>query len=315
MFKVAIDGGHAEVTPGKRTPDGEREWSFNNKVVLALIAELKKYSNVEIIRTDDPTGKTDVSLEERVRRANNFGADVFVSIHHNANSNDGRWGTWTGSETYLMTPVSANPGSYALAKAVHPQLVKAMGLRDRGIKAANFHVLRETNMPAILTEAGYMDSTIDIDKLRNNSVLATQGRNIAKGIAAYGKLSLTPAAPVVAKPKVPLYRVRKSWADAKSQKGAYAILAGAKALADKHPGHSVFNEDGKNVYDPQAIARKAEEERARAAELARQAAAKAEYENQYKKAIELGITDGTNPDDPPTRKQTAVMIVRALELK
>ena len=45
-----------------------------------------------------------------------------------------------------------------------------------------------------------------------------------------------------------LYRVRKTWSDSKSQKGAYTILANAKACADKYPGYSVFDADGNAVY-------------------------------------------------------------------
>ena len=48
------------------------------------------------------------------------------------------------------------------------------------------------------------------------------------------------------------YRVRKSWADAKSQKGAYKILDNAKKCADQNPGYKVFDADGKAVYEPKA---------------------------------------------------------------
>ena len=48
------------------------------------------------------------------------------------------------------------------------------------------------------------------------------------------------------------YRVRKSWADAKSQKGAYKILDNAKKCADQNPGYKVFDADGKIVYEPKA---------------------------------------------------------------
>ena len=50
------------------------------------------------------------------------------------------------------------------------------------------------------------------------------------------------------KPKDILYRVRKSWDDAKSQKGAYKVLENAKRCADDIPGYSVFNEEGKIIY-------------------------------------------------------------------
>lgn len=69
----------------------------------------------------------------------------------------------------------------------------------------------------------------------------------AKVTVALGSAS-TEADPVPEHAKAELYRVRKTWADAKSQKGAYKILANAKACADKNPGYSVFDTDGNSVY-------------------------------------------------------------------
>ena len=66
----------------------------------------------------------------------------------------------------------------------------AMGISDRGMKRANFHVLRESAMPAFLTEGGFMDSTVDILKLRDNHYLKAQGEAIAEGLAIYFKLQL-----------------------------------------------------------------------------------------------------------------------------
>jgi N-acetylmuramoyl-L-alanine amidase len=185
--KVAWGAGHGINTPGKRSPEGEREWSFNNIVVTEGIKHLKSnYENVEVLRLDDSTGKRDVPLRERTNKANAWGADVYVSTHHNANT--GKWGSWTGTETY--TYLGNHPGAEALASKVHKRIVKAYGLRDRGLKKADFHVLRETKMDAILTEGGYMDSTIDIKKLRDKEVLKKAGRAIADGIADY--LNLKP---------------------------------------------------------------------------------------------------------------------------
>src|SRR5699024_1736486 len=122
---VAVDAGHGINTAGKRTPSGEREWSFNNVVVQAIIKELGNYEKVKVIRLDDPTGKTDVALKTRTNKANSANADILVSVHHNANT--GRWGNWTGTETYSY-PTSTN--GKKLAETVHPHVVKAYGLRD-----------------------------------------------------------------------------------------------------------------------------------------------------------------------------------------
>lgn len=83
-----------------------------------------------------------------------------------------------------------------------------------------------------------------------------QGLGWAAG-AGYGSKILRILADVIAtqaggsgttKPSDNLYRVRKSWADASSQIGAYSILANAKAMADSHPGYTVFDSSGKAVY-------------------------------------------------------------------
>lgn len=88
-----------------------------------------------------------------------------------------------------MDHPQANPKSVEIAKVVHPRITKAMGLRDRGIKKMNLHVLRETQMPAILTEGGFMDSTTDIGALRSDAKLKAQGEAIAEGLAVYYKLT------------------------------------------------------------------------------------------------------------------------------
>jgi N-acetylmuramoyl-L-alanine amidase len=188
MVKIVLDAGHGLSTPGKRTPSGENEWSFNNKVVLAAIDKLRKYENVDILRVDDPTGKTDISLNDRTNKANAFNADVYIACHHNANT--GTWGSWTGIETYTFDHPQANPKSEKIAKVIHPLVVKAVGIQDRGLKKQNFHVLRETSMPAILIEGGFMDSYIDINVLRDNSKLKAHGEAIAEGLVQYFGLKL-----------------------------------------------------------------------------------------------------------------------------
>lgn len=192
-MKVAIDAGHGLNTPGKRTPDDEREWSFNNMVVLALIAELKRYENVEVLRLDDPTGKTDVSLTERTRKAKAWGADVIISVHHNANTS--KWGAWGGVETLVHQ--SADKTTLALAEVVQPAIVAAMCLRNRGIKRrSDLHILnagRTYGIPAILTEGGFMDSTTDIGTLRDKAKLQAQGKAIADGVAKVFALKLKEA--------------------------------------------------------------------------------------------------------------------------
>lgn len=227
MTKVIVfDAGHGRNTPGKRTPDGEREWTFNDKMLRAAQKHLTdNYQGFTIVRTDDPTGNTDVSLAARVTRANNAKSDVFVSFHNNAFQ--GKWGSHGGTETYVPTPATNNPKSSTLARSVHPKMQRAFGLRDRGIKAASLYVIMNTKMPAILVEGAFMDSTTDIVKLRDDNVLRRAGQAIAEGVAEFLQLEKKPKpapAPTPAlKPnpeasKVNTYRIK---VDGK-QVGAYA---------------------------------------------------------------------------------------------
>lgn len=184
-LKIAWDAGHGYNTPGKRTPDGEREWTFNDKVGRAFANEMAQYDGVELKRFDDATGKTDVALKARTDGANAWKADYFISFHQNALS--GKWGAHGGVETFIYT--NPNAKSVALANAVQAAQVGAWGLRNRGVKRANLHIVREAKMPAILIEGGFMDSTTDIIKLRDDNVLKSVGIAIAKAVATHLKLT------------------------------------------------------------------------------------------------------------------------------
>ena len=185
MIKVGYCAGHGYNTPGKRTPDDEREWTFNDVVARAFANELARYEGVTSKRFDDPTGQRDIPLQERTDNANLWDAQYYISFHHNALG--ATWGNHTGVETFVYIG-NKNTTSGELAAAIHPALVKAYGLEDRGIKEEDLHIVRETKMPAILIEGGFMDSMIDIHKLRDKNVLENVGRMIAQALATYLKL-------------------------------------------------------------------------------------------------------------------------------
>ncbi|MFD2829247.1 N-acetylmuramoyl-L-alanine amidase [Corticicoccus populi] len=180
-YRVALDAGHGRHTAGKRSPAGEREWFFNDKVVRAATAELNTYQNVIVRRLDDPSGQRDIPLAQRTNNANNWNAHVLVSCHHNALA--GKWFNGGGVETFIPQGNASN--SRNLANLVNPRVVSAMGLTNRGVKVANLWMNNQSKMPSILVEGGFMDSNIDIKALRSDVKLVAQGRAIATGIALY----------------------------------------------------------------------------------------------------------------------------------
>lgn len=178
-LKLVLDAGHGLTTFGKRTPAGEHEWSFNNQQLLACMALLENYEGVSILRVDDPSGKRDVTLEERTDKSNAFGAHAYVSFHNNALGT--KWDDHEGMETF--TYIGSNPKSEKLQRHIHSHLIKVTKNTDRGMKKANFHVLRETiKCAAVLTESFFMDSVTDIKKLRSGAYLKATGEAIALGI-------------------------------------------------------------------------------------------------------------------------------------
>lgn len=206
-MKIVIDAGHGPETPGKRSPDGSlREYQFNSAVARYAADRLfTGYEGVDIMLTHDDS--RDVPLKERTDRANAWKADVFVSIHANA-AGEG-WSSAQGIETYVYTTRPA--AALKLAEAVHRNLIRATGRPDRGVKTANFHVLRETKMPAILVECGFMTNREECELLKSDAYRRKCAEAIVAGIVeVYGLRKKpaetapapTPSTPVGELPKV-----------------------------------------------------------------------------------------------------------------
>jgi N-acetylmuramoyl-L-alanine amidase len=178
MPKIMIDPGHGGTDPGA-VANGLTEAALNLSLALDIRRILTtEYEGAEIKMTRE----TDVfvTLGERARLANEWGADYFVSIHHNASASH----VYYGFETYVHD--NASTASIAYQNVMHSTIMQAMGdqaMKDLGKKRANFAVLRETNMPAILTENGFLDHNIDAAKLKTTSFKDALARGHANGLA------------------------------------------------------------------------------------------------------------------------------------
>ncbi|QFT90700.1 Sporulation-specific N-acetylmuramoyl-L-alanine amidase [Bacillus sp. THAF10] len=182
-MKIVLDAGHGYQTPGKRTPDGMKEYEFNRVVATYAREELLQFPDVDVMFTH--SDKLDVPLQQRTSRANQSQVDAFVSIHANAFGNGG-WNSAHGIETY--TPLVESPNSNKLAALVHQKLIKKTGRKDRGIKSADFHVLRETKMASILCECGFMTNMEEAQLLKTDRYRKICGVAIAEGVAEYFQL-------------------------------------------------------------------------------------------------------------------------------
>lgn len=188
-YLIAIDDGHGMQTAGKRTPilpsgyksetgNFMHENEFNRKVAYYLNIELKRcgFNTILVAPTD-----ADTSLAQRVNTANNAKAHFYISIHANANTST--WGNWGGIETYTYKLSGA---SYNAGKIIHKYLMQGTPLKDRGVKdGSGLYVIRNTNMPAVLVELGFMDSLTDFKYLLMDSYRRECAIEICKGICEY----------------------------------------------------------------------------------------------------------------------------------
>ncbi|WP_226579636.1 N-acetylmuramoyl-L-alanine amidase [Halobacillus litoralis] len=198
MKIVVIDAGHGGTDPGA-IYQGNQEKTFNLAIALNVERILSQNYEVETImtRTRDVT----LSLDSRTSLANRLNADFFLSIHNNAAG--GR-----GFESYVFNgPLSPNTQQYQ--RTIHNTTYKAMssyGVRDRGQKRANYYVLRETNMSALLLEVLFVDNPQDLALLKNSAFINDISRAIANGVAdALNLPAKEPTAPTP--PSDTLFRV------------------------------------------------------------------------------------------------------------
>lgn len=222
MFKIALDAGHGMYTPGKRClksidTNETREWWLNDRICDKVENMLKAYSGYSIIRVDDTTGKTDVALADRVKKANDFGADIYLSVHHNAGINGSTGG---GILSIVYTKASQKAKNYQ--KIIYDALVRETGLRGNRstpMPMQNLYVCRETKMPAVLVECGFMDSIMDTKIILTEEFAVEAAEGLVNALVQIGNL-----AKKVTEPSTNLYRV---------QVGAYASKANAEAMAKK----------------------------------------------------------------------------------
>lgn len=166
MFKIALNAGHGLYTSGKRClksidPNETREWALNSRICNKIEEKLKSYTGYELIRLDDTSGNTDVPLKQRTDKANKFGADFYLSIHHNAGIKGGNGG---GIIAIVYTTISNGSVTAEWQKALYERLIAKTGLkgnRSQPLQKQNLHEVRESKMPAVLLECGFMDSTTD----------------------------------------------------------------------------------------------------------------------------------------------------------
>lgn len=225
MSKIFLDAGHGAHDSGAV---GKHSYEKDNVLKVALrVATLLRNAGhtVHLSRTTDVYLK----LSERARRANAWGANYFISFHNNASTSNA-----SGFETFIYNG-SVSAATRKLQAAIHKSIINELKITDRGMKRANFAVLRETNMPSCLIEYGFISNDDDEQMLRTK--VEQMAVSTAQGIVDYVGGSRIPSGVVAStnKPK----SVEKTKGDddelkftSPALKSEYDLTIGSKARRD-----------------------------------------------------------------------------------
>lgn len=194
---VYIDPGHGG-SDGGAIAGGIREKDLNLSVAKELQSTLEKRGyKVILSRSTDAT----VGLSNRPQEANLKEADIFVSVHFNSMGTSNA-GSARGIETFIYHRVASGFGqepdrnkfgtddprikeSLTLADAMQANLIRQTGLSNRGVKGQNFNVIRNTHIPAVLVELGFMDNSKELSIIKTNSYHQKAANAMADGIDNY----------------------------------------------------------------------------------------------------------------------------------
>lgn len=174
VFQVVLDPGHGGEDPGAVVGDAQ-EKDINLAVALLVREQLAEQEGVAV----QMTREEDVypSLTDRADFANQAKADLFVSIHANSLEDDSYAGIFT-----FYHPDKRS--SRTPAEKIQAAVTAASGGLDRGVRSEDYAVLRETDMPAVLVETGFMTCPEELALLLDAGYQELLAQGIAQGILA-----------------------------------------------------------------------------------------------------------------------------------
>ena len=170
---IVLDPGHGGTDPGA-LGDDNKEKDLTLSTAKKLKAKLEA-AGAKVLMTR--TGDTYPSLSERVAFSKKNKADVFISIHYNAGSSSAN-----GIDTFYWT---THENEKELATHVQKEVIESTGLRSRGVKTGNFHVIRENNTQAILIELGFISNPDEEKIIETSSFQNKAATGIVNGLEAY----------------------------------------------------------------------------------------------------------------------------------
>lgn len=175
VITVVLDAGHGGAQPGA-CYFGEEERFITFDVTMLLKTRLEELGYTILLTR---SGDDDIDLYARAAMANDVNADLFISVH--ANVSDG-YPDVQGVMTYVQP---GKEGGRLLGEAIHAQLLLISPGKDYGVHDEDLAVLRETTMPAVLAEIGFMTNQEELSRLTDPDYQSATANAIAAGVVDY----------------------------------------------------------------------------------------------------------------------------------
>jgi len=197
--RIALSAGHGGKDPGNL--EGERQEKVYTLRLAREVERRLRAAGFEVVQIRERDEF--IPLEERPARANRAKADLYLALHFNGTPTAS--GTAQGVETFTLTlhngrsthggrstgPQRGNRQdreNILLAYHIHQMMLNSMGFADRGVKRANFVELRDTQMPAVYIEGGFMDNREDATKIFSDTERNRMAEAIVDGVQAYRRM-------------------------------------------------------------------------------------------------------------------------------
>ena len=184
---MVVDPGHGGPDPGAIGATGTYEKANTLAISLKLAGILRSAgARVILTRSTDVTPAVEAysvksDLQARVAIANDQKADLFVSIHNDSFSNR----EVSGTTTYYSSASPVAAQSKALANSIQSELLKVIGLEDRGVKDSPFYVTKNTTMPAVLVEVGFISNPTEENLLGSLDFQSKAALGVYRGILKF----------------------------------------------------------------------------------------------------------------------------------
>lgn len=184
MPTIVIDAGHGGLDQGAKA---KLPFCEEKRVCLQTARLMKKYLDqlgYHVVMTRDTDSF--ISLPRRVEIAQASGATIFVSIHFNSARN----ATAHGIEVFFHDDQEEKTRatlSKKLAAAILTPLIRRTEAQSRGVKKGNFYVIRETSMPAVIVEGGFISNPEERVQLKSLEYQEKIARGVVEGIDSYFK--------------------------------------------------------------------------------------------------------------------------------